>query len=244
MKLKTIVCSGANESTEISSLLAMMKKYPKAELGIQMSGKKASFGTARYWWFQDLCREIHIQKLEIPVALHINSDWVEDFCQGNCASELLGMLHYMQSYGKTCVRRVQLNFKIGREKEPNMKKMLNLMREFPFYRFILSYNQANESYIKELYNRRVRFDCLYDGSFGEGVMPDTRLAPPFGEDVFQGYAGGLSPENVRQELDKIAQVVPEDREIFIDAEGKLKGEDGKFSTEKAEKYIRAAYSWK
>lgn len=43
--------------------------------------------------------------------------------------------------------------------------------------------------------------------------------------VLQGYVGGISMENVLNELDKINQVVPEDREIFIDAEGKLKGED-------------------
>ena len=61
--------------------------------------------------------------------------------------------------------------------------------------------------------------------------------------VLQGYVGGISMENVLNELDKINQVVPEDREIFIDAEGKLKGEDGHLSFGLAGEYLRRASCW-
>ena len=85
----------------------------------------------------------------------------------------------------------------------------------------------------------MKFDVLFDDSFGEGVLPETRKAPLF-EDVFQGYAGGLSPENVADELAKINKVAKTN--IFIDAEGKLK-EDGFFSFNRAEKFVQNALDW-
>lgn len=56
MKLKFITFSGANEHTDIDVLLYGFAPSicEVAEVGIQVSGKKASFGTARYWWLQTL----------------------------------------------------------------------------------------------------------------------------------------------------------------------------------------------
>ena len=52
----------------------------------------------------------------------------------------------------------------------------------------------------------------------------------------------LSPENVSSELEKIADIVPLDAVIFVDAEGKLKGDDGHFDYAKARKYVANALS--
>ena len=56
----------------------------------------------------------------------------------------------------------------------------------------------------------------------------------------QGYAGGLSPENVAEEIAKIRKVLPYNGVFYIDAEGKLKGEDKHLSLAKCEQYVKNA----
>jgi hypothetical protein len=97
--------------------------------------------------------------------------------------------------------------------------------------------------IKKLYHKGLRFDCLFDASFGEGITPNSREAPAFDDfDILQGYAGGISPSNVKDVLNKIAKVIPTEREFFIDAEGKLK-DDGIVSLKKCEQYVVNALEW-
>lgn len=243
MRLRTITCSGANEHTDIEELVELMQRYPEMEVGIQVSGKKASLGSERYWWLMRLRRVLNERwTITSTVALHLNQDWVEAFCAGTVPPEVTDWLH-MKVGDSPFISRVQLNFKIGREAMSNAMVLAETIKRYPNQRFILSYNEANAEFINELHDKyQLKFDCLFDSSFGEGIAPDKRPKPAF-DDVFQGYAGGLSPENVVSELKALAAIMPEDREIFIDAEGKLKGEDKHFSVEKCWQFIENAGHW-
>ncbi len=240
MKLKFITCSGANEHTDIERLVNLCTDYSLSEIGIQVSGRKASFSLPRYWWIKALQYYIEREPMNVRIALHLNEDWVESFCRGEIPPELGHFLKMKDYYGNPFVKRVQLNFKIGREKTPDVKTLLATMNEFPRHHFILSYNESNADIIQQIYQTGFKFDCLYDGSFGGGIMPDCRPAPVF-KNILQGYAGGLSPENVTAELDKIGAVTPES--FYIDAQGKLEDVDGHLSLEKCEAYLKEAYAW-
>ena len=242
MRLKTITVSGPNEFTDVEELVKLAGRYRRAEIGVQVSGKKASFATARYWWLMALYMYCIKEKKIVPIALHINSDWVEEFCQGDVAQELINLLAFCNIDGTPFVRRVQLNFKIGREKTPDMEKLLATMKRYPKQRFILSYNPENAEFIQAMYQTGTLFDLLYDSSHGEGIIPETYEKPVF-KNVVQGYSGGLSAENVEEQLWKISKAVPIGREFSIDAEGKLKGEDGHISLAKAEEYLKKASKW-
>lgn len=242
MKLKTIVCSGANEHTSIEGLINVISRYPQAEIGVQVSGKKAAYGSERYKWLKNLIMLQQHYYLKIPLALHLNQDWVERFCAGDVPDEVQELLQMYDHDNQPFIRRVQLNFKIGREKTPELHKLLSTVIQFPKQRFILSCNKSNEQFITGAYGYGVKFDCLYDDSHGEGVLAGQYQSPLF-DGWLHGYAGGLTPENVQSELDKIAQVVPKDQEIFIDAEGGLKGEDKHLSLAKTEEYLLRASQW-
>lgn len=245
MKLKFITFSGANEYTKIDDLLHGFDQTvcEVAEVGIQVSGKKASFGTARYWWLQTLFWRHSIWSSCPNFALHLNQDWVEGFCAGKPSKELSEFLNWPLKSGlKPFFGRVQLNFRIGREKTPDLGRLLASMKKYPDVRFILPYNDDNAAFIHKLYDTGFKFDCLYDNSHGEGIEAN-HYAPPAFEDVLQGYAGGIGPDNVISVLNKISQVVPANKEIFIDAEGKLKGKDGHFSIEKCKAYLQQAMSF-
>ena len=244
MKIKKIVISGANEYTEIDSLLRLMSKYPKAEIGIQVSATKAYESSARYWWINALYYALQATKEDVSVALHINTNWVENFGEGLVAPEIENWLNFCPlNNGEPFIKRVQLNFKVGRERKPSTVALRYAMSKFPNQRFIIPYNKENAKVVKEMHKYGIDFDCLYDGSSGEAVLPKERLKPVFNENVLQGYAGGISAENVYAELNKISKVVPKDREIFIDAEGKLKGLDRHLSLDYAEEYLRCATLW-
>ncbi|MBP1532071.1 MAG: hypothetical protein ILA52_01050 [Alphaproteobacteria bacterium] len=244
MKLKFVTCSGANEYTSIKEMLKLSWDYPQIEFGIQVCGAKGGAGSSRRDWLIKLMRTVsRFDDDMLPnLALHINKDWVESCGAGICPEDLTFLLMaYNYRYNKI-FKRVQLNFKIGRDKWPDMQSLEKIMNSYS-QEFILSYNESNADYINEMKNRgKARFVCLYDDSHGEGIIPEKRKSPAF-DDVEQGYAGGLSPDNVVQELEKINLVVPEKTSIWIDAEGKLKGEDGHLSIDKCREFVDKALTW-
>lgn len=246
MKLETIVCSGPNEQTNIDELIALAQDYPNIEFGIQVSGKKCSKGCPRFEWIISLyerCLELNFRP---NLALHINQDWVEGFSRTEVPQDLaalLGLFIMIDDKPKKFFNRAQLNFKIGREKDPDLVILERNMRLYKWIRFIVSYNDSNADFLHRLYlHSCVRFDCLYDASAGEAIMAE-KYAPPAFPCVFQGYAGGLNPNNVAAELDKISQVNSATETIFIDAEGGLKGENGYFSISKCRQYVENALAW-
>ena len=239
MKLKFISCSGANEHTSIETLVDTFANFylPEVMLGIQVSGKKASFGSARYWWLRALYGLLEKNDVDLNISLHVNQDWVERFMDGDVPQELDYFLRLNRDYGAPFIKSVQLNFKIGREKTPDTEKLLKTIERYKRQNFILSCSQSNIDFVKNLLTKTSRkFWLLYDNSFGEGIKCDEWQAPLF-DNVMQGYAGGLSPDNILTELEKIEKVVGKKQFIFVDAEGKLKGDDGHFSIKKAEKFV-------
>ena len=236
MFLKTIVCSGINENNDINDAVEFLKKYKNAEFGVQCSPKKAGYQTPLFEWLKELLSKLNEQKIEKKVALHLNEGFVVSFCDVKVPDEISDLLSIENAVG-----RLQLNFKIGRETfalgaVPNIKTLQKTMQPISSHPIILSASQPNLPFIHKAYHQKTKFDVLFDDSFGEGIAPDVRQ-PPLFEDVFQGYAGGLSPENVAEELRKIGKIAK--GSIFIDAEGKLK-QDGSFSFDKAEKFVQNA----
>ena len=245
MELKLITCSGPNETTPIPELLNLLDEFPRAEIGVQVSEKKATIETPRYLWIHALWREAFRRQKEINAALHVNLRWVEDFGQGIVAPDLEEFLNLQTIEEHPFFQRVQLNFKIGREKEPDIDKLETVIRRFPRHRFILSYNESNRRLIHEMYVRAVKFDCLFDESFGAGIVPKTRKEPVY-IDVFQGYAGGINPDNVAEELDKIIVTDPSGycvKGFYIDAHKGLEDEHTHFDINKCRAYLTNAEKW-
>ena len=244
MRKISVTCSGANEHTDISEMVELSLKYP-LEYGIQVSGKKCSFGTPRWFWINELHNYLLCEELVIDLALHLNQDWVEGFTSGEVPPELDKLLKMTDVDDQPLFKRVQLNFKIGREKTPDADLLIRRIREYgENRRFIFSYNPENEAFIHKVYKEGLRdFDVLYDSSHGEGIASAKYLPPAFyDEDILQGYAGGLSPDNIKEAINKIMKVVPYRRGFFVDAEGKLKGADGHLSLQKCERFVKRALS--
>lgn len=76
-------------------------------------------------------------------------------------------------------------------------------------------------------NNAALLNALIDGSHGAGVLPGSWPAPPVGS-CWTGYAGGLSPENIDEQLQGILNAsAAEDTAIWIDMETHLRSSWGK-----------------
>lgn len=73
---------------------------------------------------------------------------------------------------------------------------------------------------------RPNHSIVVDGSGGRGITPETWLRPDTNKRV--GFAGGIGPDNILQQLQKITQVARDDD--WIDMETKLRNADDWFDT--------------
>lgn len=246
MILNYVTCSGTNEFTDIESLVALMREFPLGEVGVQVSEKQSPAGGARIDWVWQLVAYTNEHNTSINAALHVNRTWVENLCRGIVVPELQELLELRDIYDLPYFKRIQLNFKLGRDAVSlDCANTIIMLQQRIKRRFILSYNESNAKLIKLLYLKGLRFDCLFDSSFGAGIAPNTRQAPVFA-DILQGYAGGITPDNVCAELDKIASVVeisPAIGNVYIDAQKGLEDDQTHLSLDKCNQYLANATAW-
>ena len=156
------------------------------------------------------------------------------------------------------VARWQLNMPAETAKNINARALKRLINANPGKQFIVQYNDNTKDAVDKMYRIRARFAVLFDASGGRGIAPLYWRAPVFSR-CAQGYSGGLSLENIVENLDRISRVAVEARpcydknnqvvihmeprdDIWVDAEGKLKT-DNLFDINRARQYVLNAESW-
>ena len=86
---------------------------------------------------------------------------------------------------------------------------------------------------------------LFDCSGGRGILAKEWPTPAmteYGKPMLCGYAGGLGPHNIEEQLNKIEEVVG-DAEIWVDMEGNLRNKQDEFDLEKCEQVLSIAKKW-
>lgn len=242
MNLKYITCSDPREFNDVRGIVNLAKISPRVEIAVQAHPSKMSLGMPRNEWFHELVEYIRRDKHDINLAIHVNREWCDEICRtGKIPSELMEFF-YVHNGDKLLIKRWQLN--VPKETIPNInvKSLGCLFENNNHHDFIIQYNANTQDMVSNLFwHSSADFSLLYDASGGRGISPKTWQEPVF-PFIPQGYSGGLSPENIQQNLDKISSVVPANRDIWIDAEGKLKTDD-KFDIVRARQYILNAENW-
>lgn len=212
MHLDRVTITGADDSIEPEALVAITEKYPFVEWGILFSGSRQ--GGPRYpsdTWISKLMPMGMTNRLP-KLCAHLCGQWVRDVVLGGKAT-------WWEKYrGYSAIfRRVQLNFHGQFHKAgigfPGLVKSLD-------HDFILQHDGVNDETILRL-GADLRVSPLFDRSGGAGVLPASWPKPIW---KYQGYAGGLSPENIQDELHRILDAVGESR-IWIDVETRVRSED-------------------
>ena len=260
MNLKYITCSDPREFNDIRDIVKLGQLSPRVEIAVQAHPSKMSTGMPRRLWFRDLLKHITRHNCYINLAVHVNREWCDEICRtGKIPEDLKEFFDLVSVYSmQPVIRRWQLNIPSETVKNINIDALKNLLNKNNDKEFIFQCNDNTKDVITKMHKQSARFSVLYDASGGRGISPKHWSAPLF-SNVSQGYSGGLSPENVGDNLSKIYTVtqIPmakydknneivytlEDRDdIWIDAEGKLKTDD-RFDIARARQYVINAENW-
>lgn len=230
MKIKIVTITGADNDTNTNDMFEISKQYPFVEWGILFSPKR--IGEERYPdsnWLNKLSREYSYDK--ISLSAHLCGGYTREMLVGE--SKLIGtpkVKHFL-----SLCKRMQLNFNSQKTKF-NKNRFFKLLNCFIGGRIIFQYNINNVSICIDAMKSVPNISFLYDSSGGLGKI-ETEWKPPF-MGFFTGYAGGLSPDNLKEELSKI-EMVAGDREIWIDAETHVRT-NGVLDMNKVKRFLEIA----
>lgn len=209
-----MTATGADDRTARSAMRDLARVYPFLEWGVLVHPDKA--GTPRFpsrEWLDGLVGDTWPNA---NLAMHVCGPWARDLWSGD--TRLLAELReYLPNF-----RRVQLNFHAGRVDldEVVARRVLGrLAREPQAWLFQIA-GDRSPHFDLAIESGLAAF-ALYDASGGRGRSPGS-WPPPLGR--LTGYAGGLSPDNIERELDRIAAVAG-NAEVWIDMENGVRTAD-------------------
>lgn len=209
MKIKTVTITGADDSIDAHELYHIWKDYPFVEWGILFSTKWASYprfpSKIWLWKFRD------VQAACVPTCQHLCGQYARTFLSG---TPIKGPW-----FDDFC--RLQLNFHATRLHIGWDRLIEN---SFSWDKpIIMQMDGVNEAVYEQLLKHYPAVFPLFDLSGGTGVVPEEwpKMVAPY-----CGYAGGLGPSNLADELSRIEQAVG-DAEIWIDMETHVRSDDNR-----------------
>jgi hypothetical protein len=151
---------------------------------------------------------------EVKVALHVCGSGVPELLGGEPV--VLELVDLVAARGG----RIQLNFNQARDPVA-LDRLLGFMAQRPALTVITQHNLAND-WLWRLLRVAANHAVLFDASGGRGLLPEVWPAPLPG--VSCGYAGGLGPDNLSEQLPRILAAAGE-ASIWVDMEGQLRKVD-------------------
>jgi len=237
--LERVTVTGADDSVDPKDLVEISEDFPFVEWGVLLSPTR--YGTPRFpskSWMEDLLQEVINAKIErdfrTKLSGHLCGKFVRKICDGYPS------FMYENTDIISLFKRMQLNFH-GHPFVNNMSvSYLNELLHFFPYQWIFQIDGVNDNLLKWAVEDGVDAVGLYDRSHGAGVLPSVW---PEKENYYCGYAGGLSVDNLSDELEKIYESC-RGEPIWIDAETHLRSEDDSvFDLDKVCDFLRIASFW-
>lgn len=247
--LNRVTVTGADDSTDQETMMLIQQEFKFVEWGILVSSSSA--GSYRFpsvdWIRKLVAKQSTNQDRKFQLAAHVCGKWIRDICQGNWSiffKKLDGDYPFPIQY----FDRIQLNFHGEKRTVTNnwlqgakdwneLRARLNL----PPVEFIFQLDGTNNKLLTEAINEGITCSGLIDLSHGAGVLPDSWPQPP--EGTYTGYAGGLSVDNLEDQLNRISEVCG-NNPIWIDAETRLRSDDDSiFDLGKVKQFLEIASNW-
>lgn len=197
--------TGADNSIQPEELFKVSSVYPFVEWGILLSRNsqgKNRFPSTR--WMDDLAIQ---NEGFLNLSGHLCGAYVREFLMGSdrCVGEIGAIWKFFS--------RIQINTH-GIKHDWDKDGLLGLLEKHSDKEFIFQYDNANTEILNAL-SGTANISTLFDLSHGAGILPSEWPQPITG--VKCGYAGGLSPENVKAQIEKI-ESIGGDKGTWIDME--------------------------
>ncbi|KKL70525.1 hypothetical protein LCGC14_2104030 [marine sediment metagenome] len=241
--LKQVTVTGADDSVNYYDLCNISKRFPYVEWGILLS--KNSEGYPRFPTLNWLEGFIAEKSPDVHLSGHLCGTWVRDIVDGGTA-----FINARRNDIRKGFERYQLNFHATQHLLSDAAKFIESLvfltgvhnQQVIFQMDDTNnriYHRARSQYGKQ---RGVDAVALYDVSGGAGVLPED-WPEPMGD--YCGYAGGLSPDNLKEQLGKIEQRITNKDgslcKIWIDAETHLRSPDNQqFDLDKVVQFLEIA----
>jgi hypothetical protein len=195
--LTRVTITGADDNSDPHQLIELSRRFPFVEWGILVS--RHSGGTPRFprhEWIDNFCSAV--TGYPIDISMHL--------CGGRVREFLVGKLDWdaLPSVRKIC-QRVQINTH-GYE-HSSTTGLWKSMDRCPGKELIFQWDGVNDHLTFAALAHGGNVSALFDLSGGAGRLPSSWPEPISG--VSCGYAGGLGPENVVEQLRKIDNVCKE-----------------------------------
>lgn len=225
--LRYVTLTGVDEKTDIQDLVRLSEQYPFVEWGVLYSESRAGV-EGRYpslAWIEQFA--VQAQRLNLNVALHLCGAVVPRLLTAFkgphplANPEVQRILELAQSFG-----RVQLNTVAKLEDKEVLRTLIRyISRCEQRTRVILQWHDKHAAICEQL-QAEDAFEVLVDSSGGRGV---ARTDWPDLSAVHRrpGFAGGLGPDNLAEQLPRIAAVA-EGLAFSVDMESKLRTADDRF----------------
>ena len=227
MIVERITFTGADESVFPDDLLQISNDHPIVEWGILHSTNKMGM-EPRYPsrnWIDILFLSKKAEDSQAKLSHHICGKFAQKFVEGK--------YDFRWNFDRMQInRRIKLTDKEFEKFKNICQKANDKGTEIIFQ---LSGTQDDIDIFQKSFQEGIRCSALFDKSGGRGKGPSKWSGPI--DHYPCGYAGGLGPENLEEELKKIEEKV-EDRRIWIDMETKIRSENNKaFNLVKVKKCI-------
>lgn len=230
MILDRVTITGADDSIEPADLLQLTLDFPFVEWAILISGSAGSEGRPRFpsrTWLQRFKDYVHGSSLQFQLSLHVCGRQVRQLLQGQVEQQLLEDASFFQ--------RVQLNFHALNEKCAPEAFYKALLKFKPCqFIFQIDGSNGNEHYeailLEDIEYGDPKLDAvpLFDVSGGAGIVPAEWPQPAYkhvNQDfLYHGYAGGLGPDTLEQQLPLIAKAAGDIR-VWVDMETRVRSPD-------------------
>jgi hypothetical protein len=244
MKLKYLTITGADDSINPDELIELSQSYKFSEWGILISKNQTKdkppikYNTGSRFpsriWMNLLNDLINLESASINLSGHLCGSWLykDLLTDGN-----LDFTKDIPLWDK--FSRIQLNF--HGETILVSRKGIAALRYLSWEQrkeIIVQMDGVNNKLFLNFFNAGITVFPLFDVSHGTGVLPnkwptiremlpnasfdfENEVVPNVNSHIFRGYAGGLGPNNLAEQLIKIEEVVGND-EIWADMETKVR----------------------
>lgn len=213
-----VTLTGADDSVTHSRLIELSKEFPFVEWGILFSTEKARPRFPSFNWLYKL--QFVMEELEgkkPALSLHLCGNPVRNLVSGVGDPE--------DQFGKLwdIFDRVQLNF--HSIPHNHTEGMIEIFKRYPNKQWIFQFDDVNNHIIEEAVQAGcTNVSALFDRSGGAGILPDEW--PECRKEFPCGYAGGLSPANITDQIYRISQK-SDGHKIWIDAETWVRSDQDK-----------------
>ncbi len=233
MILDRVTLTGADDSIDPKELIPISREYPFVEWGILFSGSRR--GVARYpnsYWVSELCK-LQWAARHVKLSAHLCGKWVRDLV-------LEGNFTWWEAHPDAVQNfdRIQLNFHAYHH--PGCDAFLDALRAHQQGKeYIFQMDEVNDQLWLSVFGKQAAPSVpLFDTSGGAGILPSGWPKPY--EGIYCGYAGGLGPDNIVEQLRAISTVAIGPRKVWVDMETKIRSEaDDSFDLAKCRKVLEA-----